>query len=403
MIQSQRARHWSLLSVVWVGMIVLVNPLGNFPLMDDWAYTVPVLNLLNRGALQLSNWGAPNLFSHVMWGALFAKLFGFSFTVLRFSTLCLGLISIISFYEIFRELKLPPRMGVHAALVLAGSPLFLLLSNTYMSDVSYCAFGLLACLFLIKSLRRDSTRYNLLGLFFACVALLTRQVGLALFIGYACALLVKGPTKRGLISFFGILVLGIAVQKGYEAIMLSYGWLPVAFNSQSIAFSTALAGAPLDTLKVAVKNGTAFFLYLGLFTFPLQLLHALRFVERLPAKRIAQVTGIFCLFFVGFMFYLVQNDLKLPLLPNLISRVGFGPLTLRDAVFFRSEIIYSLPETFWWSVTGTGAAGGFLLAAFFFAAAKRLIDRFYFWQNLRKNTSLVFLVVTLMVSFAPRI
>ena len=111
-----------------------------------------VLNLLKRGALELSNWGAPNLFSHVIWGSLFAKIFGFSFTVLRFSTLCLGLVSILSFYEIFRELKLPPRMGVHAALVLAGSPLFLLLSNTYMSDVSYCAFGLLACLFLIKAL-----------------------------------------------------------------------------------------------------------------------------------------------------------------------------------------------------------------------------------------------------------
>jgi len=79
------------LIALWVTITILVNPIGDFPLNDDWAYGYSVKVLLEKGDFQLSGWAAPNLFSQVLWGALFCLPFGFSFTALRFSTSIQGL------------------------------------------------------------------------------------------------------------------------------------------------------------------------------------------------------------------------------------------------------------------------------------------------------------------------
>src|SRR5262245_39140062 len=87
-----------LLSCIWVAAAVVVNPIGNFPLNDDWAYGFAVRNLVETGELRLSDWTATNLFAQVYWGAIFCFPFGFSFTALRLSTLSLGLIGVLATY-----------------------------------------------------------------------------------------------------------------------------------------------------------------------------------------------------------------------------------------------------------------------------------------------------------------
>ncbi|MEH2041994.1 hypothetical protein [Nostoc sp.] len=82
------------LITTWILMTILVNPLGNFPLNDDWAYGQSVQSLVEKGNLKISPWSAANLLSQVFWGALFCLPFGFSFTALRFSTLTLGALTL---------------------------------------------------------------------------------------------------------------------------------------------------------------------------------------------------------------------------------------------------------------------------------------------------------------------
>ena len=57
-----------LLSVVWIGSVVLVNPAGNFPLNDDWAYGKAVRGLVEQGSFRPCPWGGMTLISQAVWG-----------------------------------------------------------------------------------------------------------------------------------------------------------------------------------------------------------------------------------------------------------------------------------------------------------------------------------------------
>src|SRR4051812_40826115 len=112
-----------LLISVWVAAAFLVNPVGNFPWNDDWAYGSAVRALVEQGDLRFSDWTAPNLISQVLWGALFCLPFGFSFTALRISTLVLGLAGVLSTYALLREAKAAHWIAVAGGLTLAFSPI----------------------------------------------------------------------------------------------------------------------------------------------------------------------------------------------------------------------------------------------------------------------------------------
>ena len=86
----------ALLGLIWISMVVVVNPIGNFPLNDDWAYGYSVRALVEQGEIRFSDWTATNLIAQVVWGALFCLPYGFSFTALRLSTAVLGFAGILA-------------------------------------------------------------------------------------------------------------------------------------------------------------------------------------------------------------------------------------------------------------------------------------------------------------------
>jgi hypothetical protein len=98
----QKQRYQIGLLLFWVLLILIINPIGDFPLNDDWCYGKSVKTLYEEGYLKLYNWGEMTLVGHVFYGYLFTKVFGFSFTVLRCSTLLLAVLSSIGLFKIFR-------------------------------------------------------------------------------------------------------------------------------------------------------------------------------------------------------------------------------------------------------------------------------------------------------------
>jgi hypothetical protein len=77
-----------LMTGLWAVMTWIANPLGDFPLNDDWTYGVSVKALVEEGRMfYLTEWACKTLVAHVFWGALFCLPFGFSYTALRFSQL----------------------------------------------------------------------------------------------------------------------------------------------------------------------------------------------------------------------------------------------------------------------------------------------------------------------------
>jgi hypothetical protein len=170
----------ALLLLAYLFPLLLVPPAGDFPLLDAWVYALSVRHLADEGRLVIHDWTATTLVAQVAWGALFAKLFGFSFTVLRCSTLALSFAGSLALYALCRALDLSRPRALAGALVYWFNPLTFGLSYTFMSDVPAASLLLLTTLGYAQGVRRASDRALFLGSCGAALAFLVRHPGLLL-------------------------------------------------------------------------------------------------------------------------------------------------------------------------------------------------------------------------------
>src|SRR5262249_32329194 len=73
--------------VIYVATIVIVHPLNDFPLMDDWSYARAVHGLVEHGDWRPTGFTTASLITQSLWGAIFCFPLGFSFDALRLSTI----------------------------------------------------------------------------------------------------------------------------------------------------------------------------------------------------------------------------------------------------------------------------------------------------------------------------
>ncbi|MFN9058140.1 MAG: phospholipid carrier-dependent glycosyltransferase, partial [Cyanobacteriota bacterium] len=125
--------------MVWGCSVALVNPSGDYPLMDDWVYGLVVRNILETGQFRFISPASTNLFTQAYWGALFCLPSGFSFVALRLSTIVLAALGIASLYSIIREIGCSKILAALAALLLIFNPFYLSLANSFMTDVPFTA------------------------------------------------------------------------------------------------------------------------------------------------------------------------------------------------------------------------------------------------------------------------
>src|ERR1700760_4060252 len=67
--------------------LLLAWPFSNLPFNDDWTWAFTVRQLQLTGHLVYNGWSSPSFVAQAYWGLLWVKVFGFSFNVLRISTL----------------------------------------------------------------------------------------------------------------------------------------------------------------------------------------------------------------------------------------------------------------------------------------------------------------------------
>jgi 4-amino-4-deoxy-L-arabinose transferase-like glycosyltransferase len=130
--------------VVMAAAFMLVNPFVQMPFDDDWSYSFTVRELIRTGHLIYNGWAAPLTITHVLWGAIFAKIFGYSFVALRFSTLPLAMGCGILIYLLGRSAELSPGRSFFLFFLLCLSPLFLPLALSFMTDVPALFYTLLS-------------------------------------------------------------------------------------------------------------------------------------------------------------------------------------------------------------------------------------------------------------------
>jgi 4-amino-4-deoxy-L-arabinose transferase-like glycosyltransferase len=189
---SARAREWpALLAIVaaFAAGWLLVRPHVNVPVIDDWVYAWSVEHLLKTGRLQVLEISAFYPIAQILWGALFARLAGFSFVVLRGSTVALAVFGCWSVYLTLRELDCRRSTALLGALALAFDPTFFALSFSFMTDVPFVSFSTMALYWYVRAIRRSESFSVWVGCLCAMAAFLTRPIGIVVPLAFLPALL----------------------------------------------------------------------------------------------------------------------------------------------------------------------------------------------------------------------
>ena len=161
-------------------MVGLVDQRADVPIIDDWTYAESIERLLHGGGFAVSAWSSTFPAAQIWWGTLFAWIGGFSFTVLRLSTLVLWLVATLATYAGARVLGCRPAPALVGALGLSAYPVLFVLAFSFMTDVPFVAASAVSLAALAAGLRERRLAWIAVGLLCAVVAFFVRPVAIAL-------------------------------------------------------------------------------------------------------------------------------------------------------------------------------------------------------------------------------
>lgn len=280
-------KYYFLLGLIFLVAELLVNPIADLPLNDDWTYGKSVLILKNEGKIDIGAFAAMTLFSHLVWGFAFVKLFGFSFTVLRFSTLISSLIGIFVLNKLLSSITKNKVTAFIGCLVLLFNPLYFNLSNTYMTDVNFNTLLLLCCYFAHRFYETRSLVPFVLVFVMSSLLVLIRQFGIVVPICFTLSVLFMAEKRwlyTGLALVLTCVVYGVfKYYEGYLKGML-VPYASYKFSGQVNPGSSAFWDLFFYNLGARYKQ---ILVHLLVYTFPLVLIFSGGIIRR--AKKMAAI------------------------------------------------------------------------------------------------------------------
>jgi len=381
---------------------------GEFALSDDASYAFTTRTLCETSTWRFLPWSAPSLVVQAAYGAVLCHVFGFSFTVLRASTVVLGVTGVIGFWLLLRRLGVRGALLGLATALLAFNPLYLNLAFTFMTDVPFVVLLIWAALAYADGLADRRAGRLLQGALLASAALLVRQHGILIAGAAAVAALTTRawPLRERSKAAAVALALPAATFVAYHLWIVGSAGVPVGYESR-------LGQLRAVSVATVVNCGFRGLCYLGLFALPLAA-SAWRTERRVALAATAAMTLLAAALFVrerALMFYLT----------NVLYDFGVGALTLRDTLFLglpppvRLGAALTVPLTAaalagagllvaaWWSALRRSAAPAAVfvhLSAAFFFGATLLQARYYLDRHLLMATP--FVLAAVLVASPPR-
>jgi hypothetical protein len=145
-------------------------PVVEMGVNDEWSYVKTVQILAQTGHIVYNGWATAMVGWQLYLGAMFVKLFGFSFTAVRLSVL------LVAMATAFLTQRILVRVGIHqwnatlGTLVFILSPLFLPLAFSFMTDVPGL-FAIVLCLYAcLRALQAETDRAALAWICFAAIS-----------------------------------------------------------------------------------------------------------------------------------------------------------------------------------------------------------------------------------------
>jgi hypothetical protein len=395
-------RDWAVVAALvaaWGLMAVVINPVGDFPLNDDFVYALPVQWLVEEGRLGTIYQNAA-FFTQMVWGVLWAYLCGFSYTVLRLSTLVAGAVGLGATYLVGRELGLSRALAAVVAGLLATNPVFVSLAYTFMTDVPFLALIMVAFLLLLRGLKYDSGAYHRAGLVTLLALVLLRQVGLALALGLMAAVALKdGLGRAWVIRTLVPTVVLLGVVYGYRKWLEVNDLLPAMYDMYINGvklFLSHVAQGRLGVVKPTLRAVGFGLLHLGLWLLPLLFLLLPRYRGARTGAVPLMTAAVLGLVAAAVTAALVWAGMGMPVgMPgNILVDLGTGLPSLEGPA-------PHAPRGFWVAVTWASAFGAACILLAIGQMVRPALARLGSAQGRRSLWLSALLLVSLGVVYAP--
>jgi hypothetical protein len=363
-----------ILVALWTVIALIVNPVGEFMVNDDWAFVRALETLTFEGKMPTTGWGpswapgGPSLIVHLLWGRLFTFFGGFSVTVLRISVLTLGILGSCGLLVLLRLAGASPWVALWAALTLVANPLFLSQSFTYMSDITFAAMAVFSLLFLQAGVQRESTPLLVVGLLFALCSILTRQLGVIIPLAFiiACFLHPRGTDLGRWKMIFLVTLVDLVPWAAYEYFLFKIGSTPITQHQvfHNLLLYPQTQGLPSYLTFLYANFFQAGLLYVGFLISPV-LAIKYRFLAEWRAFRYFFIilTSTFLLLESALLTGLI--DLPVFFSRNVIFDFGIGPILLRDTYILEITRTAIIPKPLYylllyWGILNLGALLGLM-------------------------------------------
>lgn len=162
MTELKRLR-WALGCALMLLLCVLISrPYAEIGIVDDWSYVRTTQIFAKTGHLVYNGWAAPLLGWQAVLGAIFARLFGPSFTSIRMSMLVVAAGTALVLHRVFVRFGATEYNATVGTIALLISPLGLPLAATFHTDMPAAAC-ILTCLYGCARALRAKTINGQLG------------------------------------------------------------------------------------------------------------------------------------------------------------------------------------------------------------------------------------------------
>lgn len=337
-------------------MIAVIQPYGNFPLNDDWAYAHSAIWFNTEHRIRLSNWIAMNLLPQTVAGGLVTAAVGFSFDALRHLTQIVALLASIAAFYFFRSTSLAAAQAFVATLVLIAMPSWPILANSFMTDLYCLVFALSAAALFVMLLEKFSKKMLALAILFSVIGVLQRQVVIVIPFAFMATWFwtKRVRTPRDIAFVLAPFVIVLAAEILYQIYLKNGPGIPDAqLNAHSRIWPLFMSELRGETGRRGFVGSNILSIagYLGLF-----LIGWMVWWGMPGSSRRVRITGIlFAIIAAGVA--LVCNWLP-PYRPNnTLDAAGIGPYTLYDVMTHATYELDRSPGIIW-PVAGIAAAFG---------------------------------------------
>jgi hypothetical protein len=230
---------------------------------DDWSYLVTLFRWVDTGRLEFNNWVSMSLLGQLLLAAPVAAAKGHAIAIVQAETTVLGLGGLVALALLGRRLGLSWAVVTFGVVTFAVSPLWLILSTTFMTDVPAFAVSTVGLLLATIALQRRPIRMPLLitGFAVAVYAISIRQYAivpvLAIVLAGAIALRAD-PDRRRTVAFV------VAVVVGAAAIVAFLAWWYSVPDAKALAPSFPTG----RDLRTTVIKGAGFLRLAGFLLLP---------------------------------------------------------------------------------------------------------------------------------------